>query len=66
MLWLCFLSSEDSLDLGDLFLHCFAGAEELGDVGPVKKGGQCFCQHIDGHLLCWEVDEVELAALNAL
>ena len=66
MLWLWFLSSEDSLDLIDFVLHCFACAEKLGNVGPVKKGGQCFCEHIDGHLFCWEVDEAKLAVLNAL
>ena len=66
MLWLWLLSSEDSLDLGTFFLHRFAVAEKLGDVGPVKKGGQRFCQHIDDHLLCWEVDEADFVGLNSL
>ena len=66
MLWLCFLSGEDALDLSELLCHCFAGAEELGDVGPVEKGGQCFCEHVDDHVECWEVDEADLVGLNSL
>ena len=35
-------------------------------MGPVKKGGQWFCEHVDDHVESWEVDETDLAVLDAL
>ena len=34
-------------------------------MGPVKKGGQWFCEHVDDHVESWEVDETDLAVLDA-
>lgn len=63
--WLFLGAGQNALNLSEFFCHCVARAEKMWHVLPMEHGGQSFRQHVDNHVVCWKMDELDLSLLDS-